>query len=532
MQHFKKENGLFMNKMKQITAFLLCIGMFGACTDLEPDEVDSQVIVTDASGSTNVDPATALEGSYKALGTFADQAGIYSLTEHTSDELIPPTRGVDWSDNGVWRSLYTHTWDPSHSYINNAWNSLNQNAYVTQTVLEASGVTPQQAAEAKFLRAFNRYYVIDFWGVLPDRKTSEGVKVNPKVLTRTEGVAVIEQDLIEALAALPTVTAGPVPQPLASKAAAHAMLSRLYLNKAVYTSATPEGPYTFDPADMAKVIEHASAVMADGYALNTNYFDNFKGSGPSTEVILTAADGSPQNRVYMTLHYNQNPSGWNGFATLADFYAKFEDNDKRKGIPAGTIPGLPFGTDAKDCTTCPHKFAGIGLGFLEGQQYNDDGTPITDTRTGLPLKFSADVPLSGAATNKGIRVMKYHPAFYSRYVLLRFGEVYLNMVEAKVRGGTHASSSTTALQDINALRALRGATPLAAVTLNDILDERGRELYWEGLRRTDLIRFQKFNDNWSEKGTNSDAFRVLYSIPQLAIDTNPNLTQNPGYEGN
>jgi len=521
-----------MKKIKSIMVALVCLGSLAACTDLVTKEVDSTVVVTDASGSTNVDPAAALEGSYNALQAFTDQAGIYALIEHTSDELIPPTRGVDWSDNGVWRSLYTHTWDPSHSFVNNAWNTLNQNAYNTQFILEAGGVTKQQTAEAKFIRAFNRYYVIDFWGVLPDRKTSEGVSVNPKVLTRAEGFAVVEKDLLEALPDLSVVVSGAVPQPVASKAAANALLSRLYLNKAVYTAAAPEGPYTFDAADMSKVIQYATAVMADGYKLNDNYFDNFKGKGPSTEVILTSRQGSPQNRVYMTLHYNQTPSGWNGFATLADFYGKFDSNDKRIGVPAGQIPGLTFGEDPKDCEVCPHKFAGIGLGFLAGQQKDDKGNNITDTRTGLPLQFTADVPLSGAATHKGIRVMKYHPAFYDRYVLLRFGEVYMNMVEAKVRGGTHPSSPTTALQDINALRAIRGAAPLGAVTLQDVLDERGRELYWEGLRRIDLIRFQKFNDDWDEKGPNKDAYRVLYSIPQLAIDTNPNLKQNPGYGGN
>jgi hypothetical protein len=127
--------------------------------------------------------------------------------------------------------------------------------------------------------------------------------------------------------------------------------------------------------------------------------------------------------------------------------------------------------------------------------------------------------------------MKYHPAFYDKYVLIRFAEVYMNMIEAKVRGGSDASSPTTALVDINALRALRGAPPLAAVTLDDVLDERGRELYWEGLRRIDLVRYQKFNDPWAEKGANTDAYRVLFSIPQLAIDSNPNLKQNKGYPG-
>jgi starch-binding outer membrane protein, SusD/RagB family len=511
-----------MRKMKRIVSVLVAIGLLTACTDLVVTEVDSKEVEQVAGGGTNVDPVTALEGAYNALGAFTDQASIYSLIEHTSDELIPPTRGVDWSDNGVWRSLYTHTWDPSHSYIYNAWNTLNSNAYNTQAIMEAATVTDQQTAEAKFLRAFNRYYIVDFWGVVPERKTNEGPAVNPKVFTRTEGFDLVEQDLLEALPDLPTIAAGTVPQPVASKAAANAMLSRLYLNKAVYTSATPEGPYTFDAADMTKVIQHAVAVMDDGYELNTSYFDNFKKAGPSTEVILTSKQGSPQNRVYMTLHYNQNPSGWNGFATLADFYAKFDESDERRGYAAGDVPGLSFGS----------PFAGIGLGILTGQQKKDDGTDIVDTRTGLPLQFTPDVPLSGAATNKGYRVMKYHPAFYDKYVLLRFGEVYLNMVEAKVRGGSHASSPSTALEDINALRALRGAPALVSgPTLDDILDERGRELYWEGLRRIDLIRFGKFNEPWAEKGDNADAYRVLFSIPQLAIDSNPNLKQNKGYPG-
>jgi len=309
------------------------------------------------------------------------------------------------------------------------------------------------------------------------------------------------------------------------------MLSRLYLNKAVYTSAAAEGPYTFAKADMDKVIDLAVAVKNDGYALNTNYFDNFKKTGPSTEVILTSLDGSAQNRVFMTLHYDQNPSGWNGFATLSDFYNKFgsvtygqPNYDTRKGIPAGVV--IPFGTGAGN------NYAGIGFGMLAGIQKKDNGQTLIDSRTTLPLDFSPDVPLSGAATNKGIRAIKYHPAFYDKYVLLRYAEVYLNMVEAKVRGGSTASSPTTALVDINALRAIRGAAPLASVTLQDVLDERGRELYWEGLRRIDLVRFGKFNDAWAEKGTNTDAYRVLFSIPQLAIDSNPNLKQNPGYGGN
>ena len=134
------------------------LGAMTACTDLVTKEIDSKVVTTDATGAINVDPAAALEGNYGGLGTFTDQAGIYSLTEHVTDELIPPTRGVDWSDNGVWRSLYTHTWDASHSNITNAWNALNQNAFNTQATIEAKGATASQIAQAKFLRGFNRFY--------------------------------------------------------------------------------------------------------------------------------------------------------------------------------------------------------------------------------------------------------------------------------------------------------------------------------------------------------------------------------------
>jgi hypothetical protein len=510
------------NKYIKTLAVLAGIGLFTACTDLVTKEVDSKVIIT-SGGTTNVDPVAALEGSYNALSAFTDQANIYAMIEHTSDELMPPTRGVDWSDNGVWRSLYTHTWDPSHSQIFSAWNTLNQNAYNIQFILEAATATPAQKAEAQFLRAYNRYYIMDFWGQMPDRTTAEGGEVNPKVLTRTEAFGLVEADLIAAAAGLTSSGPSNINRPVATKEAAWAMLSRLYLNKGVYTAANAAGPYTFDNADLQKVVDNAVKVAASGYALNPNYFDNFKSSGtPSTETILTAKQGSPQNRVHMTLHYDQNPSGWNGFTTLSDFYAKFNAADKRRGVPAGSVPGLAIG----------QPFSGIGLGILTGPQIKDNGTPLIDTRTNKQLDFSPDVPLSGAATWKGYRVIKYHPAYYDKYVLLRYGEVYLNMVEAKVRGNSNFGTATSGLQDINTLRALRGAPALASVTLNDVLDERGRELYWEGHRRIDLVRFGKFNDPWSEKGSNTDAHRVLFTIPQLALDSNPNLKQNPGYGGN
>ncbi|MBK6931662.1 MAG: RagB/SusD family nutrient uptake outer membrane protein [Saprospirales bacterium] len=488
---------------------VLAIFMFATCTDLEVAEQDS--IVLESTGGTPQpgDPAALLASAYKDLSNFCDQDQVYSLTDHTTDEMIPPTRGVDWGDNGVWRTLHTHNWAPTHAYVLGSWNRLNQRVFKCNQIL-FSNPSAQQAAEAKFLRALYMWNVLDLFGVVPFREADEGVDVDPRVLSSGEAFDFIVKDLEDALPNLPN-TGPSATNSGATQAAANAMLARLWLNKAKYKAASPEGPYTFDAADMNKVIGYCDAVTAAGYSLESNYFNNFSTSA-ATEIIFTTAEGSPQNRWFMTLHYSQDPSGWNGFATLADFYAKFEDGDQRKG----NYP-TPDGT----------KFSGIARGFLVGQQYKDDATPVIDSRSQKPLTFTSEVPLAGAATEKGIRVIKYHPANAGQYILLRYADVFLMKAEAVMRGGTDPGGKT-AVQLVNELRGVRGASALGALDAAVMLDERGRELYWEGIRRTDQIRFGAFTGTWSDK-TNTEAFRVLFPIPQQALDSNPNLTQNAGY---
>jgi hypothetical protein len=487
--------------------------VFQACTDLEVEATDS--VFTPVTGSTFAGNATDLLASaYNDMNSVADQAGIYSLTEHVTDEMIPPTRGTDWGDNGVWRTLHAHTWDPTHQFVANSWNQLNGRIFKCNQVLASTSPAPttSEIAEAKFLRAWYMYQVMDLFGKVPFRNVGEGVEVNPRVLSRSEAFDFVEKDLTEALPDLAVI--GPVgDNSTASKAAANTLLARLYLNKAVYKGTSPTGPFTFDNADMAKVISYCDAVIADGFTLEPNYFDVFK-AGAKNEIILNTNNngGSPQNRVYMTLHYDNNPSGWNGFATLSDFYAKFQDGDQRKGIPA-----------AKDGS----EFSGIGYGFLVGTQYKDNGTVVANSRNGgAPLEFTPDIPLAGATSNQGIRVMKYHPGQYGKYILLRLGDVITMKAEAQLRSG----NSAAALATLNALRAVRAPSlaPLASIDLAGMLDERGRELYWEGLRRTDQVRFETFDDIWSYK-TKTDPTRNVYPIPQQALDSNPNLRQNDGY---
>jgi starch-binding outer membrane protein, SusD/RagB family len=499
-------------KFNQISKFFLLGGLIAvsiaACTDLKVKEADS-VVITTTGGMLDADAGAILASSYNDLGTYTDQANIYALYEQVTDEMIPPTRGVDWGDNGVWRTLHAHTWDATHSWVLNSWNDLNSRVFTCTQGLAATkpAPTPLQTAELKFLRAFNMYHVMDLFGKVPFRNVGEDASVNPRVNTRSEAFDFIEKDILDALPLLPA--GGPATDnSKATKAAANTLLARLYLNKAVYKSTDPgSGTFTFDAADMQKVIDACDQVTTAGFDLDADYFNNFTANGAS-EKIFTSPSGSPQNRYFMTLHYSQNPSGWNGFTTLADFYGKFADGDQRKGQAAKK--------DGSD-------FSGIGKGFLVGAQFKDNGEVLIDSRSQKPLSFTSDVPLSGAATEKGIRAIKYHPADKGKYILFRYGDVVTMKAEAQMR-----KNDVGALATINALRAKRGATALGALTANDMLDERGREMYWEGVRRIDLIRFGKFADTWSEKSV-TEKFRALYPIPQRALDSNPNLEQNEGY---
>jgi hypothetical protein len=512
-------------KNKNIFSKRLVVGtlsislLFAACTDLETDEKDSLVIKT-SGGTFAGDAGALLASTYSDLGALTDQANVYALSEQPTDEMIPPTRGVDWGDNGVWRTLHQHTWDPTHSQVLESWNQLNQRAFKCNQILASTSPAPNatQIAEAKFLRAFFMFHVMDLYGKVPFREVSEGVDVDPKVLTRSEAFDFIVADLEAALPALPVT--GPSPDVkktgVASRAAANFLLAKLYLNKAVYKAGSPEGPYTFEKADMDKVIAYVNAIRDDGYSLEPFYFDNFTTKDPKKELIFISASGTANNRIFMTLHYNQNPSGWNGFTTLADFYGKFENGDGRK---AASSPVTEKGAN----------YHGLQRGFLVGPQVNDKEEAIIDNRTQLPLSFTTDVPLSGAATNKGVRVIKYHPGDQGSYIFFRYADAYLMKAEAILRGGA-GTGGETALSIVNDLRNVRGATALPAVDEAAMLDERGRELYWEGVRRTDQIRFGTFTTTWHEKAS-TETFRVLYPIPQQAIDSNPNLKQNKGYPG-
>ena len=225
------------NKAFSVLAVGTALAVLASCTNLDAVEKDSTVIPASTGGFKPLNVADNLQTSYNNLGNnFSNQADIYALGEHTSAEMIPPTRGVDWGDNGVWRTLDQHTWDPTHSWVLNSWNSLNSEVFKATQIL-ASSPSATQAAEAKVLRAWNMSHVLDYWGQVPFREVSEGVDDNPKVKTRAEAFDFIVKDLTEAIPALTEAKSTVSENPVITKAAANYLLAKMYLNKAVYTSA-------------------------------------------------------------------------------------------------------------------------------------------------------------------------------------------------------------------------------------------------------------------------------------------------------
>lgn len=508
----------YINNSGIIILFAISL-LAASCTDLEEEIADG--IVPEEG---NVDVQALLNDAYLTLQQFQTQDNIWALQEHSTDEVMGPTRGTDWDDNGIWRTLHDHTWDAEHTFNRNSFNSMGRGLYLSNNVLAYNPTTEQEMA-ARFLRAFYMFVIVDHWGQVPMRDPGSNIATNdPTVLKSPEATNFIISELEAILPQLPEISDAW----LASKDAARALLAKVYLNKAVFMDDDRVNP-AFSPADMDKVIQYCDQIINSGnFALDGDYYDNFRPNNDavSSELIFTSRNeggvqaGNVRSRWYMTMHYNQNPSGWNGFCTIADFYDKFDDpNDVRLSSEPADWTGV----------------TGTKAGFLEGQQYNENGDPLLDRR-GNPLAFTKDVNIFETGDNlevTGIRAIKYLPDFAggdrpdNDYVIFRYADILLMKAEAIARGGTPTGGDTPASL-VNDIRSIRGAAANSTGTLEEIYNERGFELWWEGHRRQDQIRFGKFLDAWSYKKT-SDPMRLLFPIPAIELSANPNLEQNPGY---
>ncbi len=526
-----------------LSSLLLVFGLT-SCTDLEIEETDS---IISAGFQGLADPSSTVDELYNRLnGQYGDQGNRFALMEVTADAAIVPTRGTDWGDNGQWSSLHQHLWSPEHVFVIAVWDQWNGNQLLCSQILDSrSSPSTENIGEASFIRALSMWTILDFYGQVPFRDVTLPSSALPEVLTGQAAVDFIIADLDTAISNLPSVSAGSgEANGRASKAAARYLKAKVLLNKHIYLGGAA------DSSDMSAVVSLVDEIAGEGYALQEGYFDLFRDSA-DTETVWSLASGVG-NRIFNGLHYNSTSlggGGWNGFSTLAEYYDLFEGDpnsnrveldetpldmqeERRGGVPSG---GIPF--TGRDQTNDEDGFevgSNVGNGFLVGQQYALDGTPLED-RAGAPLTFKRDF-LDGTGSpsiinndeTTGIRVMKYAPRFgefRGHEIFFRYADAHLMKAEALMRSG----GDPTAL--VNELRVLRQASPLGSVSEQDLLDERGRELYAEAWRRNDLIRFGQYTRDWQFKAPasiNNDKYN-LFPIPAAQLLANPALVQNPGY---
>src|SRR5690606_26057035 len=455
--------------MKMIYRFyglLLTIAMMVSCTDLD-EEFRSSLEEGDEISSSEL-----LISAYETLNGPYQQGNRWAMQELSSDEAIAPTRGGDWDDNGRHRALHLHSWNADNDYLSGCFGQFGTTIYQASNVLR-NNPTAGQAAEARFIRALALFDMLDLWGIAVYRENLDDFKEDPIILDAQQGIELILEELGAIINDLPD--GGPAY--VANQDAARVLMMKSYLNRGTFI--TPESP-SFPAEDMNKVIEIADQI--EGYSISGpgKYFDNFAPNNAeiSTGNIFTLFNqeggrgGSVGNTYNTIAHYNMDPGGWNGWATLGSFYDKFTEGDERLGFfyqyPAFNKPNP---AEAKN------------VGFLIGQQYNlTTGAPLMARNpSSQPLEFTHDITLRTSGNTletAGIRVLKYPYDYASStgqknndWVVFRYADVLMMKAEAILRGGN--GSMDEALSLVNEIRQNRNAPALTSIDLDEILDERG-----------------------------------------------------------
>lgn len=527
-----------MNKLILLFGGLTLVGL-ASCTDLTEEALDGTI---QSASSGTVDTGGYLKAAVNGLNEFAGNGNMFALNEMSTDIMAGPTRGGDWDDNGAWRQIHMQTWTKAHAHVRDSWNILLSQVYNCNQVIDNSA-SATEITQAKFLRAWYYYNIVDLFGQAPYREKGSDLNTDAKVWQRADATNFIISELESILASLPARSAD---ASLINKDAANFLLAKLYLNKAVFTSTTPAGPYTFAPADMTKVVSHVDAINS---TIAPDYWDNFKPDNNTSPEILfsyknTRGSGSNmQSRWRMGTHYNQYPSGWNGFAVIGEFYNTFSPSDRRIknedasvisnfGNAAGIIVGQvrngknrdQFGRDQDDNKV---KYTTLAANTLDVLDRNNKKLVFGDIN---------NLIISGAAIEgEGYRPMKYIPDAANLdnpendFVLFRYADALLMKAEAIKRGGAAGSGmSVAAIQAALTTGRTGISTPTDLTSLDGIYKARGNELWFEGWRRNDMIRFGKYLAAKKLKTAVSDAKVVLFPIPANAL-LNPNLKQNTGY---
>lgn len=511
--------------MKKILYSLVFIGALFcgyACTNLD-ETVYSELpadgfFTNEESLLKNVGRAYAWLSSSSWSNGYLQHMGVWMNDMVTTDECIIPYReGGLWWDDGVWIQDHEHSWNVAHdgvwrtySFVMDGVTRCNQILYqMDEANVEFDGAE-KLVAEVKMVRAYLYLKGIDWFRNLPlvtdFTDTELPSQVPPQTLFNF-----LESEINENVGYLedaPTAeNYGRV-----TKAAAYTMLAKLYMNAEIWIG---KAMWSEAAAACDKVMAYGSLKLED------NYFTNFAVHNEnSTETIwaipleASVTGTFPLHNITLqTLSqqtFNIYNFCWDGACGLEWLWNSYEAGDARRAS------------------------------WLEGPQYDKAGNPLM-VSPGRQLTYTPFVgPIydqaNPALLDAGVRMCKWeyedglsYQAMSNDFPIYRLADIYLLKAEALMRqNGGKANDSAVELA--NRVRNRAGATAYttSTLTLDELLEERARELCWEGHRRQDQVRFGTYSKPWDNK-TNTDAYRDIYPIPQRAMTTNSNLKQNPGY---
>ncbi len=452
--------------------------------------------------------------------------GLWNLQELTTDEAH-----CCWNDVGI-PDFNNNTWSSSNVFIKGFYYRLYYqvnlaNAFLRETTddkLSARGAdetvkstVKTYRAEARFMRALAYYYLLDMFRNVPfvTEESTVGTTL-PQQIMANDLYTYVEKELTECVTDMQDPVVGyNASYGHANKAAAWSLLSRLYLNAKTYIGTDK---YT-------ECITYCNKVIAVGYTLEPKYVDMFK------------ADNDHSKEMILPIRYQGvDTQTWGGMTFL---------------LCSGEPSSMQAAVNAVGAWQGNRGRSSLLKTFQKENGYNDDSRRemlYTDLTTNIEIESPS------LYTNNGIPVVKYYnvnkdgslPASniaYTDFPLFRLGEIYLNYAEAVLRGGT-GGDKATALKYVNDLRTRSyktGATTATIgtndLTLDFILEERGREFFFEAQRRTDLVRFGKYSGSsylWPWKGgvaagkSISETYNI-FPIPADDMGANTNLVQNPGY---
>lgn len=514
-------------KMLPIALIAVVMSIGVSCTgDLSTSPLDDDVVTSEAVYETPEDYRQVLAKLYAGFATTGQQgpAGnpdIQGIDEGFSSYIrqfwvhqeIPTDEAVvAWTDPGLPDFNY-QSWGASNDFIMGMYSRIFYeitlaNEFIRNAEENSDATVQAYYAEARFLRAISYWHALDFYGGgIPFVTEEDGVGAyNPKPASSDSVFNFIENELLAIEDKLPAP--GQNEYGRVDRAAAWTLLAKLYLNAEVYVG---EQYYSKAAEYADKVIESGAYTLDDNYK-NLFLADNHTADGiifpitfdgektktyGGTNFIVHAAVGGDMSATAFGID-----GGWDGHRVTPQFVNLFDqDNDRR------------------------------AMFYTEGQTL--EVADITDFSNGYAVTKWKNITSSGQPGKV--------PEFVDiDFPLFRLADVYLMYAEAVVRGGEGSSAKAVDLVNRIRQRAYGNNTAditSAELTTDFILDERARELYWEGHRRTDLIRYGYYTTAdyvWAwkgniQEGTATQDFYRLYPLPASDVNSNTNLTQNPGY---